>query len=87
MNLNGHSSYYQAFIKKDGCGFLVSVLRSFEHLVFDRTLEKSTNHFEFFVPQGNEETFLALMDFFTSEGIVLKLEKKPNRLSDPHEPV
>jgi hypothetical protein len=77
-----YCQYYQARIHKQRSGFLVSVLRSFEHLVFDRTLDKETQLFEFFVPEGNEPQFLELMQFFVKEGIVLHLEKQSNRLSD-----
>jgi len=80
-----YCEYYQAFIKRDQCGFLVSVLRSFEHVAFDRTLDKETSHFEFFVPVQTESCFLELMNFFVAEGIVINFEKKPNRLLDPRE--
>lgn len=82
-----YCSYYTAHIKKEACGTLVSILRSFEHLVFDRTLDKATSHFEFFVAPELDATFLELMDYFQREGIVLDLEKKPNRLMDPQEKV
>jgi hypothetical protein len=80
-----YCEYYQAYIQRDACGYLVSILRSFEHLVFDRTLDKVSSHFEFFVPAGQEVLFLELMAFFEKEGIVTGLEKKPNRLRDPRE--
>lgn len=82
-----YSVYYQAKLQKEGCGFLVSVLRSFEHLVFDRTLNKEETLFEFFVPQDLEQYFLELMDYFKVQGIVLELHKLPNRLANPDEQV
>jgi len=83
----GYCSYYQARIVEQDCWFLVAVLRSFEHLVFDRTFDKETSTFEFFVPQELEKTFLEIMDYFQHEGIVLELSPLPNRLIDPREEV
>jgi hypothetical protein len=80
-----YSAYYTAYIKKEACGLLVSILRSFEHLVFDRTLDKATSYFEFFVAPGEEKTFLEVMHYFEQEGIVQNLTKKQNRLMDPEE--
>jgi len=77
--------YYQAHIKRDGCGFLVSLLRSFEHLAFDRTIDKQTSLFEFFVPEDQEKHFLELAVFLQQQGIILTLEKMENRLKDPQE--
>jgi len=72
--------YYQAHIDKPRCWFVVAVLRSFEHLVFDRTLDKETSLFEFFVPPALQPTFEELMRYFQSEGIVLDFKELPNRL-------
>lgn len=80
-------SYYQAKIDPPRAWFLVGVLRSFEHLTFDRTLDKEESVFEFFVPQDTEKHFCELMDYFVKEGIVTGLEKKENRLTDPNEVV
>jgi len=80
-----YCEYYQAHVKREGCGMLVSVLRSFEHLVFDRTIDKAESIFEFFVPASQEGTFLEVMAYFEREGIVVGLIKKENRLRDPRE--
>jgi hypothetical protein len=72
--------YYQAEVYEKECWFLVAVLRSFEHLAFDRTLDKTVSIFEFFVPAGNERVFLELMTYFKTQGVIFKLEKKENRL-------
>ena len=76
--------YYQAQVKKAQTWFLVAILRSFEHLAFDRTLDKSNAMFEFFVPPALEPFFLQLMKHFQDNGIILYLEKLPNRLQDPN---
>ncbi len=78
-----YCSYYQARVVEKDCWFLVAIMRSFEHLAFDRTFDKGTSTFEFFVPQDLEQTFLELMDFFKAEGIVQELCSLPNRLIDP----
>lgn len=81
------SAYYQASIDRSQCGFMVAVLRSFEHLVFDRTISKASSRFEFFVPHELESTFVELMDYFVAHNIVLKYEKLPHRLLDATETV
>lgn len=80
-----YSSYYQAHVQEKETWFLVATLRSFEHLMFDRTLDKNTSTFEFFVPKDHEATFLALMQYYIDSGIVRNLVKLPNRLMDPLE--
>lgn len=72
--------YYQAHIKKELCWFFVGVLRSFEHMAFDRTVEKETSLFEFFVPADMKDKFQALMNYFLQQGIVIDFEEKENRL-------
>ena len=80
-----YCQYYQAQVVPAKCWFFVGVLRSFEHVCFDRTRDKEASIFEFFVPPDMESTFLELMDYFKKEGIVTSLEQLPNRLLDPNE--
>lgn len=75
-----YCQYYQVNIKKEDAWFFVAVLRSYEHIAFDRTLDKATSLFEIFVPEATEHVFLALMDYFQKEGIAQNLIKLPNRL-------
>lgn len=84
---NNFCLYYQAHIKRSDTWFLTATLRSFEHLTFDRSLEKQQELFEFFVPAQLESYFLELMDYYQHEGIVTEFHKLPNRLLDPHEKV
>jgi hypothetical protein len=77
-----YCSYYQAAVQKEKAWFFVGVLRSFEHLMFERTLDKEKSIFEFFVPSDLENYFLDLMHYFQNEGIVRNLEKLPNRLAN-----
>ncbi len=75
--------YYQAQVKKEDCWFFVAILKSFEHVAFDRTIDKSSSLFEFFVPQATERYFLKIMAYFQEDGTVYNLKKLPNRLLDP----
>lgn len=77
-----YCSYYQAHITEKDAWFLVALLRSFEHLAFDRTLSKSESIFEFFVPEGQEHTFLELMHALEAQHVVTGLKKLPNRLRE-----
>jgi len=78
-----YCSYFQAKISKQDAWFFVAVLRSWEHLVLDRTIDKQESIFEFFVPSCLEDQFLDLMHYFEKEGIVSDLKKLSNRLADP----
>lgn len=75
--------YYQAKVEERYCWFLVAALRSFEHLAFDRTMDKKSSTFEFLVPQENEKYFLSAMQYFVDHNIVTNLQKLPNRLIQP----
>lgn len=77
-----HCIYFQAYILREKTWFLTASLRSFEHLCFNRTIEKKSGLFEFFVPADLEQSFLEVMDFFQKEGIVNNLQRKENRLLD-----
>ena len=77
--------YYQATVKKETAWFFVAILRSFEHVAFDRTIDKSCSLFEFFVPEAMEKTFLAMMAKLGERDLFSGLVKKPNRLEDPNE--
>lgn len=79
--------YYQAHVNEKDCWYLVAILRSFEHLVFDRTFDKKNSIFEFFVPDDLDSYFLDIMSYFERESIISQLKKLPNRLLDPRETV
>lgn len=74
-----YCSYYQANVERSYAWFVVAILKSFDHLAFDRTLSASDSLFEFFVPASQEETFLALMDRLEKKSLVYQLKKLPNR--------
>jgi|AntAceMinimDraft_18_1070375.scaffolds.fasta_scaffold00626_5 hypothetical protein len=75
-----YCNYYQARIKREKIWQLTSVLRSLEHLVFDRTIDAQQSIFEFFVPQDVADDFLSVMHYFEDKGIVSHLQLLPNRL-------
>jgi len=75
-----YCSYFQAIITKKDTWFFVATLRGNEHIAFDRSYDKEVGMFEFFVPQENEEKFIALMKQYEQIGILANLEKLPNRL-------
>lgn len=77
-----YSSYYQAQVPPATCWFVTSILRSCEHVAFDRSLDVKMNLFEFFVAPDMEKVFLHLMNQFEKKGVVVNLQKLPNRLID-----
>lgn len=81
------SEYYQAHVVPAYGWFFVGVLRSYEHVCFDRTFDVHNSIFEFFVPADQEHLFLQIMSYFQREGIITNLTKLPHRLLDPHQSV
>ena len=77
MNL---CSYYQAHVARKETIFFVAILRSFDHLCFDRSLNPEQELFEFFVPTDCEQQFISLMNYFEQQHIVTNLQQLPNRL-------
>ena len=77
---NRYSLYYQAQVDKTHTWQVTALLRSHEHVAFDRTLNKETGLIEFFVSPANEAIFLEVMHYFEHKGLVHNLMKLPNRL-------
>lgn len=75
-----YCKYYQAKVKREKCSFFVAILRSFEHLCFDRTLDKKESLFEFFVPENNQDYFLEIINCFIDLNIVTEFKELENRL-------
>lgn len=78
--MNTYCAYYQATISKAEILYFVSILKSFDHLCFDRTIDVEKNVFEFFVPQAQEAQFLNTLSYFEKRDIVQDLKKLPNRI-------
>ncbi len=79
-HIHNYCSYYQANVRRQDCWFLVSVLKSYENIAMDRTLDAEQSLFEFFVPETTEDIFLHVIKYFEQQGIVTNLQKVPNRL-------
>lgn len=75
-----HCCYFQATVVKKETWFFVATLRSFEHVCFDRTCEKQSGRFEFFVPWAYRERFMQLMRWYEAQGIVSDVQESENRL-------
>ena len=80
---NNLCSYYVANVERHQANYFVAIMKAFDNLFFDRTIDVEQSLFEFFVPASNEAQFLELMDHFIQEGLVTNLTKTTNRLSDP----
>lgn len=78
--MQNYSCYYQVNIEKAKGWFFVGILRSFENIAFDRTLDKQNALFEIFVPKDCEQEFLDLMQALMDRKIVSNLKLLPNRL-------
>jgi hypothetical protein len=75
--------YFQAHVARPRVWFFTATLRSFEHLCFDRTLDKTESLFEFFVPEAQVDQFLGLMDWYQTQKIILSFQECSNRISSP----
>lgn len=76
-----YCAYYQAIVRKERCWQFTAILRSYEHLVFDRTIDVDESRLEFFVPHDLEPWFLEVMAYFEREQIVSHLQKMENRIA------
>ncbi len=78
--MNYYCEYYQAEIERAEIVKVVSILKSFDNVCFDRCYDTQKNIFEFFVPTAQEAFFLSLLSYFEKQGIVRDLKKLPNRI-------
>ena len=76
-----YSLYYQAYVDKTHTWQVTAILRSYEHVAFDRTLDTETGLIEFFVAPAYETVFLEVMHHFEQKGLVSNLVKLPNRFA------
>lgn len=77
--------YYQAIVDRPLCWYVIAVLKSYDHIAFDRTIDVESNLIEFFVPPLTEAIFLSVMARLVKEGLVHNLVKLPNRLELPNQ--
>lgn len=76
-------AYFQALVTRETTWLFTALLRSNEHLCFDRTIDVSVGRFEFFVPVDNRDRFVALMRGFEALGLISDIQALPNRLAEP----
>lgn len=74
------SLYYQAIVVRSTTWFVSATLKSFDNLVFVRTLDAQKGLLEFFVAPAMNDEFCALMTFYQQQGFVQTFEQKANRL-------
>ena len=72
--------YFQAHIPPAHCFLVIGILKSYEHIVFTRTLHVDKSILEFFTTQETVKTFLAIMDNLRKHDLVFNLQEMPNRL-------
>ena len=82
-----YCNYYQAHVVPIYCWYVAAILRSHEHVSFDRSWDTTQSIFEFFVPQSMEPIFLDVMQHFIQKGYVQNLQQLPNRLENPKEKI
>lgn len=75
-----YSLYYQASVVRTTSWFVVAILKSFDHVSLDRTIDVQNSIFEFFVPHAMEAHFLEIMNELIKQGYVFNLQKMENRL-------
>ncbi len=75
--------YYQGYLVREKIWLVVGLLRNEDHVCFERTIDKNTNLFEFFVPASQEKIFNHLMDYFIAKEYIFDLQRKPNPLPKP----
>ncbi len=73
-------NYYQVYLVRPSVVEIIGILKSFDHIAFDRTLDPASSLFEFFVPKDQTNIFLELMSYFEKKGMVHGLRQLPNRL-------
>jgi len=71
--------YYKARVEVAKSWYFVAVLRSFEHIAFDRTFDVGNSIFEFFVPADMEPYFVEVMRYFQDQGLITDFQQLPNR--------
>lgn len=76
--MSNYCIYYQAQVKQ--AWLLAALLKSYEHVAFDRTLNVERQIFEFFVPVGCQAQFLEFMQVMVAENVICDLVELPNRL-------
>ncbi|MCF7799469.1 DUF4911 domain-containing protein [Candidatus Babeliales bacterium] len=77
-----YCQYYQAHTQRSKTWFVIGCFKAEDNIAFVRTLEKQSSLLEFFVPEGQEQHFLKLMNYLLKNEYLLDYQKMPNRLLD-----
>ena len=77
--------YYTANVDRHQSYYFVAIIKAFDNMVFDRTIDVEESLFEFFVAPAYEQQFLDIMAHFERQGLVANLRKLPNRLENGEE--
>lgn len=81
------SRYFQATVHRELSWYVVAILKSFEHLCFDRTYDAESSRFEFFVAPDMAHEFIKLMEHFKNEHLIADFQELPNRITELGEQV
>lgn len=84
-NTKNYCPYYVANVDRHQSYYFVAIIKAFDNMVFDRTIDVEHSLFEFFVAPAYEQLFLDVMATFEAQGLVKNLRKLPNRLENPEE--
>lgn len=76
-----NSRYFQATVHRELSWYVVAILKSFEHLCFDRTYDADSSRFEFFVAPDMAHEFITLMEYFKDEHLIAEFQELPNRIA------
>ena len=74
MSRHRFSAYYRAHIPRENVWFFVATIRSFDNLVFDRTVDVENSIFELYVSPDRVQEFEALIGWYQQHGYVQNLE-------------
>lgn len=86
-NTKNYCPYYTANVDRRQSYYFVAIIKAYDNMVFDRTIDADQSLFEFFVAPAYEQQFLNVMALFERKGLVTNLRKLPNRLAKPEEMV
>lgn len=75
-----YSLYYRARVEPSLVWYFTAILRSHDHICFDRTIDVPNSIFEFFVPQSGQHEFVSIVEHFIKTGIVTDFKQLPNRI-------
>ena len=76
---NEYSHYFHAEVVIEKIWLIVSLVKTFDNVMYHRTYEDKERTMEFLVPDGTLEDFLVLMDFCKKAGYISSVEEVENR--------